>query len=184
MEYSQGAVLSDGAPVVVRRVGPTDIQELRALFERMSAESVRHRYMCMRRDPDLAWLDRLGSEDEVALAVVSGDHLLGIGRYIVTAPGVAEVAFEVGDCDHHRGIGTLLLEELVVVGRAHGIRTFHAEVEIDNAQMLEVFTCSGFPTRERLSSGVYSVDMEIAETAHHQERFAERARVASLARVA
>jgi GNAT superfamily N-acetyltransferase len=184
MEYSQSAILHDGASVAIRRIGRADLPELRALFDRMSPESIRHRYMCVRREPDLAWVDRLDGDDEVALAVMSGTRILGVGRFIVTAPGIAEVAFEVGDTDHRRGIGTLLLEHLVVIGRAHGINTFHADVEIDNAQMLDVFTCSGFPTREKLSRSIYSVDMDIAETEEHVRKSTARTLEALRARVA
>src|ERR1044071_2778915 len=58
----------------------------------------------------------------------AGERALGIGRYVVLSDGrSAEVAFEVGDADQGRGIGTLLLEHLAINARRRGVATFIAE---------------------------------------------------------
>ncbi|MGE5182101.1 MAG: GNAT family N-acetyltransferase, partial [Acidobacteriota bacterium] len=121
---------------------------------------------------------------EVGLAVIQSnghERLLGLGRYAVVIPGVAEVAFEVGDADQGRGIGTLLLEHLAHVARAHDITMFRADVEADNAQMLDVFGRSGFVVQDALSQGIYHVEFPIAETSRFLRVAADRERRAAAA---
>lgn len=176
MNYQQEAVLRDGASILIRNVEHRDAPGLRALFGRMSQRSITHRFFGAKReltDADLSWLD----EDEgsqLALVAVrrsgTDEVILGLGRAVLVddAPGIAEVAFEVGDADQGRGIGTLLLEHLARIGRARGLTAFRADVAADNAQMLEVFTRSGFVVRQRLGDAhTFHIDIPIAET----ERF-------------
>ncbi|HET9625399.1 MAG TPA: GNAT family N-acetyltransferase, partial [Kofleriaceae bacterium] len=150
------ARLRDGTPIVIRAVRSDDRPRVAALFARMSPLSLRHRFLGVKRgltDADLGFLLGDGA-DHVVLAAVTGDgaaeEIRGLGRYIVLdgQPELAEVAFEVGDADQGRGIGTLLLEHLATIARTNGITTFRAEVEADNGAMLDVFGKSGFSVRE------------------------------------
>jgi acetyl coenzyme A synthetase (ADP forming)-like protein len=176
MNYQQEAVLRDGASIVIRNIEHGDTSGLRALFGRMSQRSINHRFFGAKReltDADLRWLDE-GEDRQLALVAIrrSGNDevILGLGRAVLVddAPGIAEVAFEVGDADQGRGIGTLLLDHLARIGRTRGLTAFRADVAADNAQMLEVFSRSGFVVRQRLDDAhIFHVDIPIAET----ERF-------------
>ncbi len=182
MSYHQEAVLRDGTSVVIRHVGKADLEAIKALFSRMSPTSIHHRFFAAKRElvpSDLVWLDRLDGDDEVALAAVLNDRVIGIGRYTVVEPGIAEVAFDVADADQGRGIGTLLLEHLARIARARGLAAFRAEVEADNEQMLEVFGRSGFPVRDDLSKGIYRVEFPIAESQRFVRVAADRERRAA-----
>ncbi|HEY5950877.1 MAG TPA: GNAT family N-acetyltransferase [Kofleriaceae bacterium] len=172
MTYQQEAVLRDGASIVIRSARTDDKAKLRDLFSRMSPLSISHRFFGAKReltDADLRWLDSDDSR-QVALVAVNergGDErILGLGRYIVLdkTPQVAEVAFDVGDADQGRGIGTLLLDHLARIGRTRELTAFRAEVEADNGQMLEVFDRSGFTVRQQLDERMFHVDIPIAET--------------------
>ena len=78
---------------------------------------------------------------------------LRAGRYWVS---VAEVAFTVADGDlQNRGIGMLLLEHLVSLGRGRGFRAFTAETLSENAAMLRVFADAGLQAQRSLVDGVY-----------------------------
>jgi acetyl coenzyme A synthetase (ADP forming)-like protein len=187
MNYRAEGVLRDGTSIVIREVRADDREAVHALFARMSPESVRHRFFVAKREltaSDLAWLDRLDDEAvEVALAAVMRDdgreRVLGIGRYTLVARHTAEVAFDVGDADHGRGIGTLLLEHLARIAVGHDITKFRAEVEADNAAMLDVFARSGFEVRESLDLDVYHVEFPTAATEHFASAAAERERAAA-----
>ena len=181
MSYLKEAVLRDGTSVMIRDVRPSDADAVRALFSRMSPASIHHRFFAAKREllaSDLSWLDRLGDR-EVALAVVVHGAVLGIGRYAFVEQGIAEVAFDVADADQGRGIGTLLLEHLATIARSQSIRAFRAEVEADNAQMLEVFARSGFPVRESVTQGIYRVEFPIAESQRFVRVAADRERRAA-----
>lgn len=64
---------------------------------------------------------------------------VGLGRYVVEPSGTdAEVAFEVVDAWQGRGIGRLLLTELVVTARRHRVPVFRAHVLPDNHASLRL----------------------------------------------
>ncbi len=187
MKYRAEGVLRDGTSIVIREVRAEDRDAVHALFARMSPESIRHRFFVAKREllaSDLTWLDRLDDDRvQVALAAVVRDdgreRVLGIGRYTLVARHTAEIAFDVGDADQGRGIGTLLLEHLAQIAADHDITKFRAEVEADNAAMLDVFARSGFEVRESLDLGVYHVEFPTEATEHFVRAAAERERGAS-----
>jgi ribosomal protein S18 acetylase RimI-like enzyme len=173
--YSSEAILRDGASITIRSLTAADRDHVIAVFRKMGQVSVRHRFFSSKRElsaADLAFLDKLADGPDLALVAMvhdkAGEHALGIGRYVVLDdPRSAEVAFEVGDADQGRGIGTLLLEHLAAAARLNGIATFVAEVEADNRAMLEMFSTSGFSVRETLDSRAFHVEFPT----EHTERF-------------
>jgi len=173
--YSAEAILRDGASITIRSLTAGDRAHVLAVFRTMGPASVRHRFFTSKRElaeSDLAFLDKLDDGREIALAAMIREHdrerALGIGRYVVLDdPSCAEVAFEVGDADQGRGIGTLLLEHLAVIARARGVTTFRAEVEADNSAMLDMFGKSGFTVHETLDERTFHVAFSTADT----ERF-------------
>jgi acetyl coenzyme A synthetase (ADP forming)-like protein len=173
--YSSEAILRDGASITIRSLTAADRDHVIAVFRKMGQASVRHRFFTSKRElsaTDLAFLDRLADGPDVALVAMAhdrtGERALGIGRYVVLDDQrSAEVAFEVGDADQGRGIGTLLLEHLAAAARLHGIATFIAEVEADNRAMLEMFSTSGFSVRETLDQRTFHVEFPT----EHTERF-------------
>ena len=185
--YSSEAILRDGASVTIRALTAADREHVIAVFHRMSQASVRHRFFTTKRElspSDLAFLDALADGPDVALAAVvrtpGGERALGIGRYVVLPDRrSAEVAFEVGDADQGRGIGTLLLEHLAVNARQRGVATFIAEVEADNRQMMEMFTTSGFSVRENLDQRTFHVEFPIEDTERFLATAAAREREAA-----
>jgi acetyl coenzyme A synthetase (ADP forming)-like protein len=186
--YRRDVVLRDGTSIAIRSLAPDDRQAVAALFGRMSPLSLRHRFFTYKRELSAAELDSLTRTDaaHVVLAATTrrdgSEQLLGLGRYVVlegVAPPSAEVAFEVGDADQGRGIGTLLLEHLAASARAEGIRVFRAEVEGDNDRMLGVFEDVGFPVRETCDGEVRHVEIPIAETDVFLRASADRERRAA-----
>ena len=79
--------------------------------------------------------------DHAALLALLDGELVGCGTYeqAGVGSGSAEVAFTVADDLHNRGVGMLLLEHLVSLGRGRGFRAFTAETLSENAAMLRVF---------------------------------------------
>jgi len=178
------AVLRDGAVVEIRAVTPADRERLVSLYARMSPTSIRHRFFAVKSQltsDEIRFLTGNGST-HVVLAVVAGDTFLGTGRYVVIDDdGAAEVAFEVADAEQGHGVGTLLLEQLAHVARARGIGRFCAQVEMDNAAMLDVFRHCGFAERESCSQGVYDVEMPVTDSEPFQAAVATRAQIAAAA---
>jgi len=98
--------------------------------------------------------------NHVALVATFGieteQPLTGVGRYILCDGGRkrAELAFAVLDKHLGKGIGALLLQHLVIIGKAQGLREFVADVLADNKPMLSVLEHSGFPIKHSREGGV------------------------------
>jgi len=128
-----------GGLAVLRPLGPDEHQPLTEVFDAMSTQSRASRY--------LTGLSHLPPAMSRALTAVDGhDHVAwlasvegrpaGIGRYIRTAPCTAEVAFEVVDAHHRRGLGTVLVDVLSTVAAVSGIRRVEATVLPSNKASL------------------------------------------------
>jgi GNAT superfamily N-acetyltransferase len=114
----------------------------------------------------------MASNDHVGLVATfgtdPGQPLIGAGRYIVSERGLkhrAEVGFAVLEEHQGKGIGSLLLRHLAIVGRAQGVCEFLADVLADNSRMIAVFEGSGFPIKRSTEHGVERVLLTIADDA-------------------
>ncbi len=187
--YAREAVLRDGESLLVRAIRPDDKPRLVDLFRRMSPRSIRHRFMGAKSElsPDeLAYLTEVDFRSHVALVAISrkggAERIAGVGRYVWTderGEKPAEAAFTVADADQGRGIGTILLEHLAAIAAAGGVAWFQAEVEADNAAMLEVFEESGFAVGRSLDSGVFHVTFPTRGTERFLAASLERERRAA-----
>lgn len=169
--YAVDAVLRDGGSIHVRALRPDDRARLAEHFARLSPQSVYFRFFGAKKrltDAELDVFTRLDFANAAALVATLGqgdaERIIGVGRWKVTAPGRAEVAFAVLDEHQGRGIGTLLLEHLAALARARGITEFEADVLGENNRMLEVFAHSGFSVRRVLEGGIIHVAFSTAET--------------------
>jgi GNAT superfamily N-acetyltransferase len=158
-------VLADGGSLIVRAIRPDDKARLADHFAHLGFESVRHRFFGAKREltpKDLAYYTELDLATHVGLVATlverGEERIVGVGRYFVDGRR-AEVAFAVVDAHQGRGIGTVLLDRLARIARAHGVEELYAEVLADNAAMLDVFRHSGFEVRERRVDGIVHVSL-------------------------
>src|SRR5262249_29408075 len=88
--------------------------------------------------------------------------VIAAGSYVAVRSGTAETAFAVDDRFQGKGLGTALLERLVVMAAANGFQRFEATTLADNNAMLDVFRDSGFVIRSKSSGGC--VDLQLSLT--------------------
>lgn len=119
-----------------------------------NAESLRRRFFVTKRvfsDKEKAFFMNVDFVKHVALVAEIDESsrraIIGGGRYIVTAPGEAEIAFVVIDAYQGQGIGTLLMHHLAIIARAAGLKQLIADVLPENASMRTVFSKFGFEPR-------------------------------------
>src|SRR5262249_34546478 len=128
-DYAAEEILRDGGSIHIRAIRPDDRERLADHFHRLSERSVRFRFMGAQRQLSAAELDDFTRRDfvrrgaRVALLREGGpERITGVAPYVTDA-GIgttAETAFAVADAHQGRGIGTLLLEHLLRIARAHG----------------------------------------------------------------
>lgn len=145
------ARLRDGAPVLLRPLGPDEPEPLLEVFAAMSEGSRALRYLTgLSRLPSslLRVLTDVDDDRHVAwLATVDGEAA-GIARFVRLpgCPTTAELAFEVADHHHGRGLATLLLDVVTTVASARGVRRVQGTMAPSNAasrRLLERVGASG-----------------------------------------
>ena len=149
--FSAQGVLKDRTQVEIRALRPNDEADMLAAIERTEPNTLQSRFFAMKRhfsEKERAFFMDVDFSNHVALAawVEEQDRriIVGGGRYVVTDPGEAEMAFVVVDAWQGRGIGSLLLRYLIDIAREQGLRELTAEVLSDNASMRRVFAKSDF----------------------------------------
>jgi acyl-CoA synthetase (NDP forming)/L-amino acid N-acyltransferase YncA len=159
------AVTADGRVVRIRPGRAEDAPELTALYERAGADTLYRRFFTHGRGgipAEVARLTRPPATDHVTLVVAENDRLIGVASYEVETPSTAEFAVFVDDAAHDRGLGTLLLEHLVVRARRAGIVELVGEILPINHAMLEVAKNLGQPIRQAYEGGVVEVRLSTA----------------------
>jgi RimJ/RimL family protein N-acetyltransferase len=166
------AVLRDGTPVQLRAIRPDDKERLRIAFERLSPRSVYRRFfhpVTALTEDMLRELTELDFRDHVGLVLCvndeTGERLIAVARFVRVAPQSerAEFAITVSDDYQNRGAATLLLQQLVRIARAGGVRELVADVLEDNREMLEVIRSAKLPCRQTSTDGVCRVVMRLVE---------------------
>lgn len=186
VRWAVDAVLSDGGTIHVRPIRPDDADRLRALHDRLSPEAVYYRFftpMPRLSDTMVERLVNVDYHDRMAIVAQLGDALIAVARYDLIDTDRAEVAFVVDDAHQGRGLGTLLLEHLIVIARANGIGRFEAQTLSDNQAMLRVFRGAGFEVKRRFDGGVVEIGFSISPTEKSIELIDQRDRRAVAASI-
>lgn len=166
--WEADVVLRDGSTTHVRPIRPEDADALQAFHVGQSETSTFLRFFApLERlpDRDLDRFTHVDHRDRVALvAVTQDDAIIGVARYDRVAPDEAEVAFNIADAHHGRGLGSVLLEHLAAAARERGVRRFTADVLPQNGRMIAVFREAGYSPHQRLEDGVVTVTFDIDPT--------------------
>jgi RimJ/RimL family protein N-acetyltransferase len=149
--YSVREQLRDGRPVEIRALRTDDETEMLAAVDRTASESLRRRFFVTKRgfsEKEKSFFMHIDFVNHVALVAEINEGskraIIGGGRYIVTTPGEAEVAFVVVDAYQGQGLGSLLTRHLVGLARAAGLKHLAADVLPENVSMRKVLDNFGF----------------------------------------
>ena len=163
------ALLADGTTMTIRPAAPGDYQAVLRLHEAMSPDNLYFRFFSASGVSADREAHRVCLDDRQGLAALlglRGDDLVGVASYELTGdPAAAEIALAVADGMHRRGIATLLLEHLVSLARARGVKTLVADVLPDNYPVLHVLADAGLTVRHRFGGGVIEISMPVPDNA-------------------
>jgi RimJ/RimL family protein N-acetyltransferase len=167
-DYSVVERLRDGRQVEIRALRPADRAGMLELVDQMSEEARYRRFFAPKRtfsEKEIDYYLNVDFVSHVALAAVLEEDgrpvIVGGGRYIVSEPGRAEVAFAVDDPHQGFGIATRVMRHLIAIAREAGLREFFAEVLPDNGPMLKVFERCGLAATTRREAGVVHVTLQL-----------------------
>ena len=158
-------VLPDGTELHLRPIEPGDAERLVRFHARLSSDTTYYRYFSPHPILSPNEVERFTNVDHVdrdALVALDGDEIVGVGRYDRELDAdEAEVAFVVEDRFQGRGVGSLLLRELIALGRERGFAARVAQTLVPNRRMLTVFRHAGLPIVERFEDGVINVRLTL-----------------------
>ncbi len=177
--WEADVVLSDGGPVHLRPVRPTDGPAIAAMHARASDRTRYQRYFTAvgpLSDTQVALFTEVDQHDAIGLVAQWGEELIAVGtcHRDPQDPRSAEVAFVVEDAQQRRGLGSILLEHLAAAASERQITRFTASVLAGNTGMLRVFADAGYAVHREISSGIVDLIFDIAPT--RQSRAVTRAR--------
>jgi len=152
--YSVTEQMRGGGDVEIRALRPDDKDDMLAAVGRTGTQSLQRRFFVVKRgfsENEIAFFMNIDFANHVALVALADEGgrkvIVGGGRYIITEPGQAEIAFVVIDDYQGQGIGTLLMRHLAVIARKAGLKALIADVLPENAAMRKVFGKFGFQAR-------------------------------------
>jgi len=170
--YFACAVTRDGGVIEIRAVRPDDTGRLCEHFRSLSPTSAYFRFFNPKRRVsarELAGLTDIDFRRNVTLVATvrsrGAKRIIGLAQYVVDDDRRqrAQLACSVVDEYQGRGIGTLLMEHMLGIARAHGIVEFAADVLGDNHTMLGLLTKNGLATHRSTQAGVVHLTFSGAE---------------------
>ena len=163
-ELVQDVKLRDGSYIHIRPIRPEDAPRLQELYGRLSRDTAYHRFFTVMKRLPPDWAQVLATVDyRRRLALVAehdgppgvGVEIIAVGRYEPTdEPDTVEVAFVVEDGWQGRGLGTILVREVLDSAAARGARRFRAYVLSENRRMLGLIARFGDVRERKTEQGV------------------------------
>lgn len=165
-------LLRDGSSVLIRRSTAQDEPALHAFLEGLCLDARRLRFFTGAADLDYAaHLTATTDERHWGLIALNGaGEVVAHATYVLIDEHTADVAIELDDHLHGRGLGTILIERLAELAEDRGVCRFIADVLPDNYEMLDVFR-DGFDARTTYREGVEAVEFPTASWRLARERF-------------
>lgn len=183
-EAGNDLALRDGTRVHIRPIRPEDDHALVEAFHHMSPQTIYQRFFAALPElsPDMAWrFSHVNYINRMALVAETADsdppQLMAVGRYERTRseptqstpahhePGdepnqdsdPAELGLVVLDEWQGRGLGRILLRQILAVAARNGITRFTADILADNRRMLHLLATEARVVESKSSGGVTSL---------------------------
>lgn len=160
--------LEDGAMLLLRPIRPDDVDALIRAFKRMTPEQVRARvFYAMTELPKPVARAMCRSDPDEGVALVAtdpdGSEIRGEARvHFDAVTETAELAIAIDPAFIGRGLGRILVEQLILASKRHGIQEIWGDTQAGNQAMLALTRRLGFEhrsTREDASLVRFSLDL-------------------------
>jgi RimJ/RimL family protein N-acetyltransferase len=160
--------LNDGSTVSIRPIEPGDRALVRALYHELSELSRQRRFLAPTEDlsdEDLGYLTDIDHVRHEALIALDPERerAVGIARYVRVPRDreAGELAVEVVDDWHRRGLGTALLAQLSERARQNGLTRYTAVVSPDNDVVLGALERAGAQRTGTTTDGEVELAVEV-----------------------
>ena len=183
--YTSDVVLKDGRTIHLRPIRPDDLEQMMAMWQRLSPETIRMRFFAPRK-MDVEQMRHFVEVDyQQRFALVAEQHgeIVGVGRFdrLPDDPETAEFAVTIEDRQQGRGVGTTLLRALMAPARDLGVTRFHGDILTENRSMLRVMREAGFEPAMHSYGGTVTATFTTTPTESLLQKAGEQDRRAAMA---
>jgi len=148
-------VILAGESVTIRPIQPADSAMEGEFIRNLSVATKHYRFFCGVKELPPEELKRLCDVDGrhtmafVATVKKNGrESEIGVSRYAeYPGNGAGELAVTIADAWQHKGLGELLLKQLITYAKTHGIKQLYSVELADNAAMRELAAEFGMNVR-------------------------------------
>jgi GNAT superfamily N-acetyltransferase len=149
--------------VSIRNLSAADEPALRAMFGRLSGDTIYKRFhMPFPRVPEPMLAHLMGHGGDRSLVAIAGGDIVGHALYAGEPGGEeAEVALVVEDGWQSVGVGKLLLAGLARKAAGRGVETFTAVALGENRRVLALADAVFAGARHKLGDGSYDIRMPL-----------------------
>lgn len=160
--------LRDGRSIEIRALRPADETRMLAAISPTTPQSLCRRVFGAKKDfseGEKAFFFNIDFIGDVAL-VAALEHsgrtaIVGGARYVVSAPGIAEVAFTVVDEFQGNGIGSALMSHLILLARRASLEQLVADILPHNITVMSILKKTGLLTTITRAKGVVHVTLDL-----------------------
>jgi RimJ/RimL family protein N-acetyltransferase len=172
-EVERRVMAKGGEPLRLRPIRPIDEPKLVGLFYSMSEDALYKRFMRVVKriahEERQYFLD-VDYTDNMAIVLETSDprfepEIVGIAQYFRHPDtAFADVGFIVKDSWQGKGLGRILVQEMVRLAQLNGLRGLTADVLATNQAMLHLFRETGHDVRVDTEGGVALVEIHFVES--------------------
>lgn len=151
VQYILPVQLKDGTLIQLRPIHPTDGDQAAQFKASLSTESIYarfHGYIPPINEQTIRRLTVIDYQHEMAIVaeVMDGIHkkVIAVARIAAENDQKAEMAIIIADQWQGKGLGSILSNYLIKIGRDMGFEELYATVLAQNTQMLEILRHEGF----------------------------------------
>jgi RimJ/RimL family protein N-acetyltransferase len=161
VELVSDFTLKDGSSIHIRPIQPEDDHSLVEIFNQSSPQTVYQRFFTPLSELTPAMVRHLSNVDychRLALIAETEMEPVGVARYEPTTdPGLVELGLVIVDGWQNRGLGRILLREILRAAEGNGIHRFCAEVLGENHRMLHLLATEARIQDCKTEAGVTTV---------------------------
>jgi len=155
-------VLKDGSTVHVREATKEDKELLKEFLLSLSPETISNRFFGIGIDREAALSALIPKESDYALIAMREGKVIAHASYHVISDKRAEAAVVVADAYQGKGLGTILLGQLVQTAEKRGVLVFDAFVQPENYRMISVLRRLGYQVSLKAEPGAIKASFPVS----------------------
>ncbi|MBF0528204.1 MAG: GNAT family N-acetyltransferase [Deltaproteobacteria bacterium] len=169
--YLEKTIEVQGEPLICRPAKATDIRAIQEFFYRLNARDIQYRFLrSVKVFPrrEMATMANIDYHDRMTILILKGaigfERVIAVGRYKAGEHAdLVEVDVAVVADYRRKGLGRMLMKQVLEIAESKGFNGMIAFVAHDNPNTLRLLKSVGYRSRATLNLGVFEVVLRFSE---------------------